>query len=312
MTFPPAASGYSALELQPFDISRDILSGILELDLPSEAGEGCVVAVRATTGARDNEWGAHAAVAIAGIWAAQGARVLLVDLYLDEPHLHRVFGARNLEGVVDAMEYGASLRRIARPANDGAFWVATGGTPVANSRVLLVQPGWRRFLETLVQRGVTVLTYQPAESPVPPRGTPSIVLACKGEPMAALGKVGLRDVIALLGPAPTGSSPRKNRLGPQTYHASLWDGFEDEGGAEDVPDPATAGERIAAARTPAGSGPRVRGRGLSAVAFTVLILFATLMILIGLNNAGIVEVPGVSRLWELFERLLARISQFFV
>ena len=36
------------------------------------------------------------------------------------------------------------------------------------------------------------------------------------------------------------------------------------------------------------------------------------MTLIGINNAGIIEVPWVSRLWELFERLLARISQLFV
>ena len=53
-------------------------------------------------------------------------------------------------------------------------------------------------------RAVTVLTYQVAESHFHPRGTPSIVLACKGEPMAALGKVGLSDAIVLLGPAPNG------------------------------------------------------------------------------------------------------------
>ena len=108
-------SGYSALELQPFDISRDILSDILEVDLPSDTEEGCVVAVRATARACENEWAAHAAVALAGIWAAQGAKVLLVDLYLGEPHLHRVFGARNIEGIVDALEYGASLRRSLAP-----------------------------------------------------------------------------------------------------------------------------------------------------------------------------------------------------
>ncbi len=312
MTPGEGGSGYSALELQPFDISRDILSDILEVDLPSEEGEGCVVAVRATARACENEWAAHAAVALAGIWAAHGARVLLVDLYLGEPHLHRVFGARNIEGIVDALEYGASLRRIARPANGGAYWVATGGTPVANPRLLLVQPRWRRLLETLVDGGITVVTYQPAEWPVHPRGTSSIVLAVKGEPMAALGKVGLRDAIALLGPAPTGSSRRENDLGKQAYHASLWDGFEDEAADIDALDPATAGKRTSAASAPAGSGSRVRGRGLSVLAFTVLVLFAMLMTLIGISNAGIVEVPWVSRLWELFERLLARISQLFV
>ena len=36
------------------------------------------------------------------------------------------------------------------------------------------------------------------------------------------------------------------------------------------------------------------------------------MILMGINNAGIAEVPGADRLWALFEGLLARISQLFV
>ena len=319
-----AHSGFSALELQPFDFSREILSDILELDLPSDPQEGRVVAVRATSRAREKDWAAHAAIAISGHWASRGARVLLVDLGFEQPHLHRAFSVWNLEGIADAIEYGASLRRIARPVNDGAFWLATAGTPVADSRALLDQPSWGRLLKTLIEGGVTVVTYQLADSTVHPRGVPSIVLACKGEPMSALGKVGLRDAIALLGPAPSGISVaivtrrRENRLGAQSYQPSLWDGFEDdveagkEASQEDFPDSATAGERTASAPAPVGSGSRAKGRGLSVSAFAVLILFATLMILMGIDNAGIAEVPGASRLWALFERLLARISQFFV
>jgi len=357
-----AGRGRSALQLQPFDFSRDIPSGFAELDLPAGSEQGCVVAVRASPGARHLDWAAHAAVAIAGNWASRGARVLLVDLCFDEPRLHRAFNAANLEGITDALEYGASLRRIARPANDEKFWVATAGTLVASSDSLFDRTAWRRLLATLVEGGVTVVTYQVAESPYHPRGAPSIVLACKGEPMTALGKVGLRDAVALLGPAPNGTrvtmvaGRNENRLGAQTYRDSLWDGFEDDAEAEkpagaeagkpagaeaEEPTEAEAEEPTEAeAQEPAraeaeqpteaeaesapaaaheqpaddagpGTDSRSRGRGLSISAFTVLVLFAAVMILMGIDNAGIADVPGAERLRELFESLLAWVSRFF-
>lgn len=330
-----AGRGHSALQLQPFDYSGDIPSGLPELDLAIGSEQGRVVAVRASAGARHKDWAAHAAVAVAGNWASRGARVLLVDLCFDEPHLHRAFSAANLEGIADAIEYGASLRRIARPANDERFWVATAGTLVASPDSLLERPAWHRFLATLVDGGVTVVTYQLAESPFHPRGTPSIVLACKGEPMGVLGKVGLRDAVALLGPAPNGTSVTVvtgkggNRLGRQTYRASLWAGFDDDAEPEE-PAVAEAEERessVGAAEsaraTPASSraqpragtgsatGSRSRGRGLSISAFVVLVLFAAVMILMGIDNAGIADVPGADRLRELFENLLAWVSRFF-
>lgn len=353
---PQARAGRarSALQLQPFDFSRDIPSGFPELDLPAGSEQGRVVAVRASPGARHQDWAAHAAVAISGNWASRGARVLLVDLCFDEPRLHRAFNAANLEGITDAIEYGASLRRIARPANDETFWVATAGTLVASSDGLLHRTAWRRLLATLIEGGVTVVTYQVAESPYHPRGTPSIVLACKGEPMTALGKVGLRDAVALLGPAPNGTKvtmvtgKKENRLGSQIYRDSLWDGFEDDAEAEEPAGAEAAEPTEAAAQGPAraeteqpteinaeqptgaeaasapaaareqpaddagpGTDSRSRGRGLSISAFVVLVLFAAVMILVGIDNAGIAEVPGADRLRELFENLLAWVSGFF-
>lgn len=349
-----AGRGRSALQLQPFDFSRDIPSGFAGLDLPVGSEQGRVVAVRASPGARHQDWAAHAAAAIAGNWASRGARVLLVDLCFDEPRLHRAFNAPNLEGITDAIEYGASLRRIARPANDEKFWVATAGTLVASSDSLLHRTAWHRLLATLVEGGVTVVTYQVAESPYHPRGTPSIVLACKGEPMTALGKVGLADAVALLGPAPNGTTitmvagKNENRLGGQTYRDSLWDGFEDDAEAEEpvgaeaeqpteaeAEEPAEAEAQeparaeaeqpteaeaesapAAAHEQPAddagpGTDSRSRGRGLSISAFAVLVLFAAVMILMGIDNAGIADVPGADRLRELFESLLAWVSRFF-
>lgn len=320
-----AGRGHSALQLQPFDFSGGIPSGIRGLDLPSDSEQGRMVAVRASPGARHKDWAAHAAVAIAGNWASRGARVLLVDLCVEEPRLHRAFNTENLEGIADAIEYGASLRRIARPANGERFWVATAGTLVASPGSLLHRPAWHHLLATLVEGGVTVVTYQVAESAFHPRGTPSIVLACKGEPMAALGKLGLRDAVALLGPAPDGTKvtivtgKKENRLGGQAYRASLWEGFDDDAEAEEPAEvqaepapaaPASAHEQPGGDARP-GTGSRGRGRGLSVSAFVVLVLFAAAMILMGINNAGIADVPGANRLWELFESLLAWVSRFF-
>ncbi len=347
----------SAPRLRPFDLSRDLPPGILDLDPPIEAGQGRVVAVRASARARRNDWAAHAAVAIAGSWASRGGRVLLADLFLDEPRLHRAFNTRNAEGIADAILYGASLGRIARPADDGRFCVATAGTPVANPEALLDEAAWDRLLATWVESGVTVLAYQAAASPVRPAGTPSIVLACKGEPMTALGTVGLRDAIALLGPAPGASVARAatsgvNRLGGQVHRVSPWDELDDRGPTADPPvaskvDPSvaqTAEPPVAQAAEPSvaqAAEPSVadsepppaaeasvrarprdgtelegvahhRGRGLGIAAFAVLVLFAAVMTLMAIDNAGIADVAGADRLREGFDALLARLSGLFL
>lgn len=386
-TRPPSRAGRARKVpvWQPLTWEKTGLAAVPGLDPAPEAGRGRVIALRATPGARAGGWAARAAAEIAAAEGAQGARVLLVDLFLDEPHLHDAFGARNLEGIADLVSYGASLGRIARAAGDGSFRVATAGTPVADARAVLDQPRWRNLVEHLVDDGVTLLAYQPAESVVHPEGSPSIVLARKGEPMAALGATGLRYAVAVLGPPAGGAavaavSGSGRTLGEQGYRVSLWDDGEPEqlpepepeqqpeleqhlqpevgqsakpeveqppeAGPEQAPKPeagqpprpepaqsAAAGtdqavpveahESSAAEAHPApvaeatagadaASEPaRVRGRGLSVSAFVVLVLFATVMILMGIDNAGIAEVPGADRFRELFEVFLERISGFF-
>ena len=386
-TRPPSRAGRARKVpvWQPLTWEKTGLAAVPGLDPAPEAGRGRVIALRATPGAREGGWAARAAAEIAAAEGAQGARVLLADLFLDEPHLHDAFGARNLEGIADLVGFGASLGRIARAAGDGSFQVATAGTPVADARAVLDQPGWRNLVEHLVEDGVTLLAYQPAESVVHPERSPSIVLARKGEPMAALGATGLRHAVAVLGPPAGGAgvaavAGSARTLGEQGYRASLWDDGEAEQplesdaeqplqpepeqqpeaerppgpeveqppGAEaeqpfrpepeqsarpeaaqsavagtDEPVPVEAKESSAVEADPApvaeasaGAGAasepaRVRGRGLSVSAFVVLVLFATVMILMGIDNAGIAEVPGADRFRELFEVFLERISGFF-
>ena len=228
-----------------------------------------MIALRATPGAREGGWAARAAAEIAAAEGAQKARVLLVDLFLDEPHLHEAFGARNLEGIADLVSYGASLGRIARAAGDGSFRVATAGTPVADARAVLDQPRWRNLVEHLVEDGVTLLAYQPAESVVHPEGSPSIVLARKGEPMAALGATGLRYAVAVLGPPAGGAAvaavlDAARALGEQGYRVSLWDDGEPEQLPEPEPEQLPELEEASPARgrgsLPARAGAICRGR----------------------------------------------------
>ncbi len=338
-TRPPSRADRTREKLvwQPLRGVEEGLDAVPGLHLGLDPQRGRAIALRATAGAREGGWAAHAAAAIAGAGAAQGARVLLADLFLEEPHLHEAFGARNLEGLSDAIAYGASLGRIARAAavGDAAFRVATAGTPVADAGPLLDRPRWRDAVESLLAEGIVLLAYQPAESTVLPDGTPSIVLARKGEPTTALGSAGLRDARAVLGPPPgaavEGASGGVARsLARQDYETSPWEGIG--GGAPSGEAPSSGEETVGglgAAKPPAsgegtvGTGPAaeagpasldagIRGRRLGVSAFAVLLLFATLMTLMAVHNAGLAEVPGADRAWEWFEGLLARIGQLFV
>ena len=110
---------------------------VLDLDSGHEPVEGRVVVISATRTVRDRGWAPRAAVEMARGWASQGARVFLADLSLEDPEIHSVLEAGNLEGVSDSLLYGASIQRVARPADDGAFFVATAGTAVADPSLVL-------------------------------------------------------------------------------------------------------------------------------------------------------------------------------
>ena len=373
-TTPSAGVGRTrgGLAWQPLRWSEGGLEAVPGLDFGSVPGRGRRIILRATVGAREGGWAARAAAAIAGVACAQGARVVLADLFLEQPHLHEVFDADNLEGVSDVVAYGASLGRVARAATGGAFRVVTAGTPTADAGALLDHPRWRRQVESLLDEGVTLVTYQPAESVVPAGGPPSIVLARKGEPMRVLGTTGLGGAVAVLGPPPgaaaaaAGGAGGGGTLADQGYRASLWEEVGDNAVSGEEPSPGGASGAAAevepssrpaaegraaepesarpraaaaakhsgadlkpssvdgagaaeapppagieAAKEVTGGGSGVRNRGLSLAAFAVLLLFATLMLLMGINNAGIAELPWADRLWDLFEDLLGRISGSF-
>ena len=55
----------------------------------------------------DRWWAAETAIELSSAWAKDGRRVVLADLFLENPVVHEVAGAENLEGMVDVFLYGA-------------------------------------------------------------------------------------------------------------------------------------------------------------------------------------------------------------
>lgn len=141
----------------------------LDIDAPDAAnlprpGEGIhVVALVATAGARSGGWSARAAIEVVRGWGARGARVLLCDLALEEPELHRAAGMDNLEGVSDALLFGTSFQRLGRPLAEGLF-LASAGTAVPDGEALLAHPRWRDFAAGFREADAVLALYVPAEA----------------------------------------------------------------------------------------------------------------------------------------------------
>jgi hypothetical protein len=126
---------------------------------PAEAPSGRVVAVVATEGAVSHGWAPSAAVELARSWTSQGARVIIADGALSRPSLHRAVGIPNREGLTDTALHGASIGRVAHPLDEGAFYVVTAGSPVADFGSVVRSPRWYRIVDGMAQAGVTLMLY---------------------------------------------------------------------------------------------------------------------------------------------------------
>jgi hypothetical protein len=175
------------------------------LDLPDEMlGEGHIVALVATSEARAEGWAASAAASIARRWADDGGRVVLGDLDLLEPALHRVLGVPNGEGLTDGFLYGASIARIARRAPGGPYFFASAGTVVADPEEVLTHPRWTTVASGFAAAHANFVVFVPAEMPgarqVLERASHVVLMAGRREdPDAILGDLPSR-VLAVIGP----------------------------------------------------------------------------------------------------------------
>ena len=127
--------------------------------VPDGRAAGRVVAVVASEGAVEGGWAASAAIDIARAWSDAGAKVILADGALHYPSLHAQAEVSNEEGLSDAALFGVSVGRVARPVDDGAFFLITAGTAVANANSVPASPRWSRLLQGFVEAGVKLLLF---------------------------------------------------------------------------------------------------------------------------------------------------------
>ncbi|MDA1104097.1 MAG: hypothetical protein O2956_10940 [Gemmatimonadetes bacterium] len=153
--------------------------------LPDAGGAGRVVVVVASEQAVAEGWAASAALDLARSWSRSGQRVILIDGALQQPTLHQAAGVPNREGLTDATLFGASVGRVSQAIDDGAFFLISAGTVVADTNTVVRSARWHRLSSGMAEAGVTVALYvRDGESGTAAfLGSASdiVVLAAKGE-----------------------------------------------------------------------------------------------------------------------------------
>ncbi|HSW30822.1 MAG TPA: SPOR domain-containing protein [Longimicrobiales bacterium] len=172
--------------------------------LPAPAGlPGQVVALVATEGAVSGGWASEVALELAQGWSAVGARLVLADGGLEAPSLHLGLGEGHGEGLVDALRWGTSVRRVARRLEGRSFFAITAGTPVADGPAVLQDPRWGALCTGFREAGVTLAVLVPARDPclgaVLGQAAAAVVLAGPGESIPLSVRAGKVPVIAVVG-----------------------------------------------------------------------------------------------------------------
>jgi len=136
-------------------------------------------------------------------WSGTGARVVLADAGLEAPSLHLSLGGTQGEGLVDALRWGASMRRVARSPEGCGFFAITAGTPVADGPSLLEGPGWPALCEGFREAGVTLAVLVPARDaclgPVLKQAAAIVVLAARDEAVPLALRLGKAPIVAVVG-----------------------------------------------------------------------------------------------------------------
>ena len=147
-------------EPQPFDPAQSSAP-----PLPDPPTGGGLVLVVAASGADDRDWAERSTTALASGWAKRGRRVLLADLALVSPGLHRVLGIENREGVSDTFLFGSSILRVARPVRVGGFLFVPAGTATARPEAVTGSPRWSAVVDGCARVRATLVVYLPSDLP---------------------------------------------------------------------------------------------------------------------------------------------------
>ena len=288
------------------------------------AGRGRVVAVVASGGAVRGGWAAEAALDLARAWSASGKKVVLADAALDHPALHVAAGVDNDEGLSDASLYGASVRRVARPVDDGAFFVITAGSPVADANLVARTPRWQRLCDGFGEAGVTLIlfvrdgdngceAFLAAASDVilfaergeaPPaivEQRASMVRAITGPGSQAAGAPGAPGAAEGAPPSPSGTSSRASTIPtPGGRAPSRADSSAGPGAAGPKADPPSSAPGAARqpSAAPARKPPTRRGSAKPAAAspgrMVVVVVLLLVLTLVVLGLLGVVDIPMIS------------------
>jgi hypothetical protein len=134
--------------------------------LPEHAERpGRLVVVLTTRGARRDGFAVDAVLGMVTGWSAEGRRVVLADVGLDEPSLHAAVDAPNAEGVGDVVLFGSSIRKVARAAPHGGYFFIGAGTGAADPSQVLGHGRWDRLCKGFFDAGVTLVAFAHAECP---------------------------------------------------------------------------------------------------------------------------------------------------
>ncbi|MCG6988999.1 MAG: hypothetical protein LJF06_12590 [Gemmatimonadetes bacterium] len=184
--------------------------------IPEDAGR--VVAILATDDAVEAGWAGACAVALARAWASSRYRVVLADLNLHAPTLHRELGLANGEGLSDILLWGASVRRVAQGVKDGGFYLVSAGTAVADAGSALASPRWAPLCDGFRNAGVTLAVFLPHNAPtrdaVLRQASEVMIVAPETEDLSPLLETTVPPVTAVVGrreaseaePAPSAAS----------------------------------------------------------------------------------------------------------
>jgi hypothetical protein len=127
--------------------------------VPEGTNPGRIVAVVASEGAVERGWAGSAALDLARAWSSAGEKVILVDGALHYPTLHEHADTENVEGPSDAALFGLSVGRIAKPVDEGSFFLITAGTAVADANAVAGSSRWGELLGGFVEAGVKLLLF---------------------------------------------------------------------------------------------------------------------------------------------------------
>jgi hypothetical protein len=127
--------------------------------IPEDRGGGRVVALLAPSVRDRDRWSGPLAVDLVEAWARDGKRVVLMDGVYEYPMLHRSVGLDNVDGVTDAVSFGASMSHVARPVPERSFFFVSAGSPAGSPEAVAASPRWQRIQDGFRDAGAVLVLF---------------------------------------------------------------------------------------------------------------------------------------------------------